>query len=179
MVQVATEHTKTLERLTIVIERVAHSIRHSQDLEILFTSHEHVRSAVGALYADLIYFCARVVRFHTKTFRHAFISFDTEFGSICERINAHGLAIDHAANAAHMKESKKAREEMLAMNQGRACLFIVHGLSDYRHRPSIVSAPTLVISINCRRRFAQISEGLHGWILRLATHCDGVHEMAR
>lgn len=117
--QVASEHFKTLERLTFLVDKIATSICRYQDLEALFISHERVRNAVGALYCDLLYFCTRVVHYRSKSFRHIFVSFDKEFGAVFDAIRLHGAQIDREAHAAHMKESKEARELSSAERQGK------------------------------------------------------------
>jgi hypothetical protein len=86
---------------------------------VLFASHDGVRNAIGSLYCDLIYFCTRVVCFYAKSFRNPFVSFDKEFESISESIDLHGTEVDRAANAAHMKEAKEAREKTSSEKQGR------------------------------------------------------------
>jgi hypothetical protein len=86
---------------------------------LLFASHDGVRNAIGTLYCDLIYLCTSVVRFHAKSFRRPFVSFDKEFGSISESVDLHGAEVDRAANAAHMREAKEAREKTAAETQGR------------------------------------------------------------
>ncbi|KAL9609169.1 MAG: hypothetical protein Q9167_006046 [Letrouitia subvulpina] len=112
------EHFKNLERLIFIIDKVAGSIWRYEDIEILFNSHEGVRNAVGTLYCDVIYLCTHVVRFHAGFFRYAFASFEKEFGPISEAIDLHGAEVERAANAAHMKESKAAREQMSVERQG-------------------------------------------------------------
>ena len=107
-----------MEKLVFIINKVAGSIRRYQDFENLFDSDEGVRNAIGILYCDLICLCTRVVRFHAKSFRYAFASFDMEFGPVSEAIDLHGVEVERAANAAHMKESKEARKEMSVEKQG-------------------------------------------------------------
>ncbi len=130
-----------MENLIFIIDKVAGSIRRYQDFEILFDSHEGVRNAVGTLYCDLICLCTRVVRFHAKSFRYAFASFDKEFGPISDAIDLHGVEVERAANAAHMKESKVAREQMSVEKQGT-----------YKHI-DVLSAPSLT--------WAAIAQVLH------------------
>ena len=101
-----------------MIDKIASSVRRYQDLELLFASHDDVRVAVGALYSDLVDFCVRVVRLHTKSFRLPFVSFDTQFAAISESIDLHSAEIDRTALVAHMKESKEARERTAADQEG-------------------------------------------------------------
>ena len=101
------------------MDKIACSIQRYQDFELLFASHDGVRSAIGALYVDLIDFCTRVIRFHAKTLRYPFVSFGGEFSSVSESIDLHSTEIDRAANAAHMKEAKAMRESILAEKHGR------------------------------------------------------------
>jgi hypothetical protein len=108
-----------LERLTFVVDKVASSIRRYQDFEVLFASHDGVRKAIGALYCDLICLCTSLVRFYSRSFSRPFLSFDSEFGSISESIDFHGAEMDRAANAAHMKEAKEAREKLSEEVKGR------------------------------------------------------------
>ena len=107
-----------MKNLIFIIDKVAGSIRQYQDFETLFGSEEGVRNAVGTLYCDLICLCTRVVRFHAKDFRYAFASFDKEFGPVSRAIDLHGVEVERAANAAHMKESKVARKQMPVEKQG-------------------------------------------------------------
>ena len=124
LLQVACEHFKTLERLTLMIDKIASSVRRYQDFELLFASHHDIRVAVGALYSDLVDFCVRVVRLHTKSFRLPFVSFDTQFGAISESIDLHSAEIDRTALAAHMKEAKEARERTAADKEGMIVVYL-------------------------------------------------------
>ena len=101
-----------------MIDKIASSIRRYQDFELLFASHDDVRVAVGALYSDLVDFCVKVVRLHSKSFRLPFVSFDTQFGAISESIDLHSAEIDRTALAAHIKEAREARERTAADTEG-------------------------------------------------------------
>ncbi len=46
------------------------------------------------------------------------VSFDREFREVSDNINFHSAEIDHAANAANIAESRKAREVEEANRQG-------------------------------------------------------------
>ena len=100
--KIASDHFKTLESLAMIIYRILSSIERHQNYERLFSEDQGVQSAIGDLYADLIDFCGRVVRFHSKRFRSVFISFEHEFGLVAELVAFHSSQVDLAANAAHM-----------------------------------------------------------------------------
>lgn len=110
--QITSDHFKTLERLAFIIDKIATSIKRYHDFETLFSIHDDVKNAIGALYADLICFCTRVVRFYTRSFRYPFILFDKEFGTIAELIEFHSNEIYRVASLAHMKDQKQARERI-------------------------------------------------------------------
>ena len=56
----------------MVLHRVVASLERFTDYENLFKNNGAVQKAIGALYSDLIDFCARVVRYHSRaSFRRA------------------------------------------------------------------------------------------------------------
>ncbi|KAL6715489.1 hypothetical protein ACLMJK_006450 [Lecanora helva] len=108
---IASDHFKTLESLTLVLHRIISSLERFTNYEKLFRDDPAVQKAIGALYSDLLDFCARVVRFHSgSSFRAVVLSFDKEFREVSDYINLHSAEIDHIANAVNIAESKKARE---------------------------------------------------------------------
>lgn len=96
------------------------SIKRYDDLVTIFEAHPDVRTAVGALYSDLVCFCCRVVQFHSKRLRHVFSSFDKEFESISKAIDIHSTEAHRAAFVAHVKEGKAAQEQMQSNDQGQS-----------------------------------------------------------
>ncbi|PVI02696.1 hypothetical protein DM02DRAFT_653358 [Periconia macrospinosa] len=84
-ITVASDHFEILERLTFIVRKITNSIQRVQDFEVLFASQK----AISLLYADLVDFCTRVIRFYASE------------------------EIDRAAAAAHMKEAKALREKIL------------------------------------------------------------------
>ena len=112
-----------MERLTFIVEKITNSIQRVQDFEVLFASHESVQKAIGLLYADLVDFCTRVVRFYAQSFRYVFTSFAGDFGSVSKAIDLHSVEIDRAAAAAHMKEAKALRDKILTDREGEANIY--------------------------------------------------------
>lgn len=112
-----------MERLTFIVGKITNSIERVQDFEVLFASHVGVQKAIGLLYADLVDFCTRVIRFYAKSFRYVFTSFAGDFGSVSKSIDLHSVEIDRAAAAAHMKEAKALREKILMDRKCKATIF--------------------------------------------------------
>ncbi|KAK5958349.1 glycoside hydrolase 15 protein [Knufia fluminis] len=121
-VTVASEHFKTLERLAFTLEKIACAIRHFEDLEQLFHSHTDVKDAMLSLYCDLLDFCSRVVRFHGRSFRSAFIVFDNEFSGIADAMDLHSREVERAAAITGYKEAKEARDQMFAIQRAQDIL---------------------------------------------------------
>ena len=65
-VQVASDHVETLEKLALVLQRIVASLERYSNYEVLFLTHPNMQKAIGALYADLLDLCTRVVRFHSR-----------------------------------------------------------------------------------------------------------------
>ena len=63
----ASDHFKTLEGLAMVLHRITSSLERFSNYERVFRDNLAVQKAIGALYSDLIDFCARIVRFHSKS----------------------------------------------------------------------------------------------------------------
>ena len=63
----ASEHYKTLESLAMILHRITSSLERFQNYETLFKGNQLVQRVIGALYCDLIDFCTRVVRYHTRS----------------------------------------------------------------------------------------------------------------
>lgn len=72
-----------------------------------------------SLYRDLLDFCSRIVRFHGRSFRSAFIVFDKEFSGIADAIDLHSREVERAAAIAGYKEAKEARDQMFAIQRGK------------------------------------------------------------
>lgn len=110
-ITVASDHFKTLESLAMILYRVVGSLERFTNYETLFKTNPAVQKAIGALYSDLIDFCTRVVRFHSRSSLRAMVtSFDKDFRDVSEHINFHSAEIDWVANAANIEESQKARQ---------------------------------------------------------------------
>lgn len=102
-ITLASDHYKILESLAMILHRVISSIERFTGYESLFKTNSSVQRAIGTLYGDLIDFCARVVRFHSRNaVRAMFVSFEIEFQEVSEHINFHSAEIDWIANAAHI-----------------------------------------------------------------------------
>ena len=61
----AGDHLKSVEKLARILERVMNILPRAQTYEELLQSSEAARNSIGILYADLIDFCIRAVRYHT------------------------------------------------------------------------------------------------------------------
>lgn len=103
----------------MILYRILGSIDRYTHYEGLFKSDQRVQDAVGALYADLIDFCSRVVRFHSRKIRSVFYSFDREFGLVADCISYHSSQVDWAANAAHITQVKESRESSENLRQSK------------------------------------------------------------
>ena len=115
--KIANDHFKTLESLAMIVYKILSSIERYSNYEKLFAEDRGVQQAIGDLYSDLIDFCARIVRFHSKHFRSVFVTFDHEFGLVADLISFHSSQVDLAANAAHMVRTKEAQEASLSMQE--------------------------------------------------------------
>jgi len=68
MVQkIASDHFKTLESLAMILHRVISSLERFTNYEKLFQNNGAVQKVIGALYSDMIDFCTRVVRYHSRS----------------------------------------------------------------------------------------------------------------
>lgn len=67
MPKLASDHFKTLESLAMILSRIVSSLGRFVNYKTLFKPNPPVQEAVGALYCDLIDFCIRVVRFHSRS----------------------------------------------------------------------------------------------------------------
>ena len=65
--KVASDYTKTLESLAMVLHRVTGPLERFSNYERLFKGDPVLQRAIGALYSDLIDFCTRVVRYHSRS----------------------------------------------------------------------------------------------------------------
>ena len=116
----------------MVIYRILGSIERYSNYEKLFAEDKGVQSAIGDLYGDLIDFCSRIVRFHSKHFRSVFVSFDHEFGLVSELISFHSTQVDLAANAAHMVQSREAHQASMSMQECMSMFKILSRTSPMR-----------------------------------------------
>ncbi|KAK2766023.1 hypothetical protein FQN54_007538 [Arachnomyces sp. PD_36] len=116
-ITVASQHFSTLEQLAFVLEKITGCVQRYGDLETLFTSHDAVRDAIGALYADLIRLCTHVVKFYSSRIKFLVVPFEREFGNIVQSIDLHSAEADLAAASAHMKEAKEARARVMEESQ--------------------------------------------------------------
>lgn len=117
-VTLANDHFKTFESLAMILHRIIGSIERFTNYENIFKTNPAVQKAIGFLYGDLIDFCTRTVRFHSRSFfRAVFVSFDQEFLEVCEHITFHSAEIDWVANAANIADSQKARETEAATRE--------------------------------------------------------------
>lgn len=103
----------------MLLYRILGSIDRYTHYERIFECDQRVQNAVGALYADLIDFCSRVVKFYSRKFRSVFYSFDREFGLVAERTSYHSSQVDQAANAAHITSAKESQETSAQLRQSK------------------------------------------------------------
>lgn len=106
----------------MIIYRILGSIERYSNYERLFAEDKGVQAAIGDLYGDLVDFCSRVVRFHSKHFRSVFVNFDHEFGLVSDLIAFHTSQVDLAANAAHMVQSSEAQQASFSMQESMSAL---------------------------------------------------------
>lgn len=93
-------------------------------VELLATTFYHselVCSHVVAFYESVLQFWSKALKFYRgrKFFKpyRVWHDFDSEFGSLNRDLKRHGKAIEKAAAAVHMKESRMARTEQTAVNR--------------------------------------------------------------
>lgn len=67
--QVASDHVETFEKLTLFLQCITTSLERYNNYETLFRSHVKMQKATGALDADLLDLCSRVVRFYSPFYR--------------------------------------------------------------------------------------------------------------
>lgn len=172
VITMASDHFKTLESLAMILYRVVGSLERFTNYDILFKTNPAVQKAIGALYSDLIDFCTRVVRFHSRSSLRAMVtSFDKDFRDVSEHINFQSAEIDWVANAANIEESQKARQLEEETRLGKeACvlsslsasdipLLFVHGLqpahclsfaeAQMLLSPNAEQCPALAVTLEC------------------------------
>jgi NACHT domain len=100
-----------LSSVTTLLGRLVEPLRRFMNYEKLFENNACLRTAIGALYCDLIEFCSRLVAHHTKSIlRKSFGSFDRDVEEIGLKIKHHWAEVDVVANAANLAEAKAARQ---------------------------------------------------------------------
>ncbi|KAI1139296.1 hypothetical protein F5Y05DRAFT_381436 [Hypoxylon sp. FL0543] len=115
VITLASDRIATLQTLSLFLERLVEPLKRFETYENVFGDNPTLRSAIGALYCDLIDFCTRTVRFYGKSsVRTIFGSFDREFREVSDNIRHHWTEIDIAANFVHITQAsaiRKAEEE--------------------------------------------------------------------
>lgn len=111
IIDVASARLTSLHNVMLLIARLVEPLRRFNNYEHLFRENTNLQRAIGALYCDLIEFCARLSAHNTKSpLRRTFSgSFDKDVSEISDKIRHHWTEVDVAANAANLSEAKLAR----------------------------------------------------------------------
>ena len=110
IITIASSRLTSLNNVVLLLERLVDPLRRFHNYEELFRDSVPLRHAIGALYCDLIEFCARLSSHSTKSpLRKTFGTFDKDVSEISDKIRHHWAEVDVAANAANLSEAKAAR----------------------------------------------------------------------
>ena len=109
------------EKICQSIEAVSNSFPTVESVAITFEHSELVGRHVASFYECVLRFWSNALKFYKRRrifniFR-AWHDFDSEFGDLERDMKRHGDAIQRAATAVHMKESRSARIEQSAVNR--------------------------------------------------------------
>ena len=103
------------------IVAVGNSISSVELLATTFDHSELVCSHVVAFYESVLQFWSKTLKFYKGRrifkFSRVWHDFDSEFGDLTRDLKPHGKAIEIAAAAVHMNESRMARIEQTAVNR--------------------------------------------------------------
>jgi hypothetical protein len=65
--QLISDRLKTLQNLVVLLDRIVDPMKRFANYESLFGENELLQNAIAALYCDLLDFCFRIIRYHSRS----------------------------------------------------------------------------------------------------------------